>query len=177
MNFFLLSLSSRPATISFTYRYTFLGLGFFMVVGMDLFGIGCLLFFFFPFHYRFMDSVWGNKEFYWLFFILFYYIFFLYLLFFSSFPSLLIHILSRSCAGHSYQRIRWIGCVGNFFILQTNTCVVCIYVSIGEAIGVYAGWVVFFSFFPFNRVYFSFVTGLGLFPFSFKRVSTASCIL
>jgi len=96
---------------------------------------------------------------------------------FSSFPSLLIHILSRSCARHSYQRIRWIGYVGNFFILQTNTCVVCIYVSIGEAMGVYAGWVVFFSFFPFNRVYFSFITGLGLFPFSFKRVSTASCIL
>jgi len=58
-----------------------------MVVGMDSFGIGCLLFFFFPFHYRFMDSVWGNKEFYWFFFI-FYYIFFYiyYFIFLLPFP-------------------------------------------------------------------------------------------
>jgi len=46
-NFFLLSLSSQRATISFAYRYTFLGLGFFMAVGMDSFEIGCLLFFLF----------------------------------------------------------------------------------------------------------------------------------
>jgi len=54
------------------------------------------------------------------------------------------------------DRIRW----ELFYSSNKHFVFVCIYVSIGEAIGVHAGWVVFFSFFS-PSIVFTFLLSLG----------------
>ncbi|PUU78734.1 hypothetical protein B9Z19DRAFT_43362 [Tuber borchii] len=111
-----------------------------------------------------MDSVWGNKEFLLAFLYILLYIFYIYYFLSSSFPSLLIHILSRSCAGHSYQRIRWIGYVENFFILQT----LCVRMYLCKYRGSYRGarrMGGFFLFFPLQSCLLFFCHWAGAFSF------------
>lgn len=104
MNFFLLSLSSRSATISFTSIH-FLGFGLFHGCGNGFVWNWLLAVFLFSFSLSVYGIAFGAIRSF-TGFSLYIFFFYIYYFFLPFPPSLLIHILSRSCAGHSDQRIR-----------------------------------------------------------------------
>lgn len=121
-NFFLLSLSSRPATISCTYRYTFLGLGFFMVVGNGFVWNWLPAVFLFSF---FIIGLWiafgAIRSFtgFSLYFIIS--SFYIYYFFFLFLPFSYIFFLDRALGIPTNSAYDGSDTLGTFFILQTNT--------------------------------------------------------